>query len=352
MTRFRFDHVGLLTADVDYAWSAYRALGCELTERSYRRDTHDVAYGGAGTDVLIEIQGRPLPPESEEYLTRQGWSIERVALRCDDVEHAYQELIAAGLKSAWKPEPFIIDGTTLAIAAGVWSPEGLMIDIVEHRNVAVPRPQRHNRDKLALHHLSCLTDDLAQAEAFWTQHFGLIKTYDFTAPLELDNAKPASSTTDYCTTSRESVQGFVMLADPFFDTDEHEFCLEIIGGAFDTIDGPVFEQRGPCFDHLCFTTDDVSRVWQRAVDAGVAPLSKPAYYPEYDTTIAWLYDADGTHIELMNPPPPELMLDAHRGSHCSNHWVDDWRRNPEVFTHQPNQSDNPIQLRRQAPRPT
>ncbi len=311
---FRFDHVGFLTADVDYSFGVYRALGCELTERAYRRGSHDVAYGGAGTDVLLEFQGPPLLAESEEYLQNQPWSIERVALSCDDVEAAYAGLTAAGVPSAWAPEPYVIDGVTLAVAAGVWSPEGLMIDLVEHRDVAVPRPARGPRGDLALHHVCFVTSDLARAEAFWVEHFGLVKTYDFTAPL------PGGGT-----------QGFVMLSDPFFDAVGHEFSLEIIGGAFDTIDGPVFERRGSCYDHICFTAGDVAGTWQRAVDRGVEPLSEPAYYPEYDTTIAWLYDADGTHIELMSPVPADLMVDAHRSGRSTNGWVDDWQRSPAVM---------------------
>ena len=323
---FRFDHVGFLTPDVDYSFGVYRALGCELTERAYRRGVHDVAYGGAGSDVLLEFQGPPLLSESEDYLTRQPWSIERVALVCDDVEAAYTRLTDAGVESAWVPEPFVIDGVTLAVAAGVWSPEGLMIDLVEHRDVAVPRPQRGAREELALHHVCFVTSDLARAEAFWVEHFGLVKTYDFTAPL------PAGGR-----------QGFVMLSDPFFDAADHEFSLEIIGGAFDSIDGPVFERRGSCYDHVCFTTGDVAGVWQRAVDLGVEPLSEPAYYPEYDTTIAWLYDADGTHIELMDPVPADLMVDAHRSGRCANVWVDDWKRNPTVL---PRRGDTTLQVPR------
>ena len=330
MTDFRFDHVGFLTSDVDYSFGVYRALGCDLTERTFRRGSHDVAYGGAGTDVLLEFQGPPLLAESEEYLSRQPWSIERVALVCDDVEEAYARLMAAGVPSAWAPEPFVVDGVTLAVAAGVWSPEGLMIDLVEHRNVAVPRPVRGPREDLALHHVCFVTPHLARAEAFWVEHFGLVKTYDFTAPLD-----------------GGGTQGFVMLSDPFFDAAGHEFSLEIIGGAFDTIDGPVFERRGSCYDHICFTTGDVTGTWQRAVDQGVEPLSEPAYYAEYDSTIAWLYDADGTHIELMSPVPAELMVDAHRTGRCSNGWVDDWQRNPAVL---PRRGDTALQLRRHGDR--
>ncbi len=314
MAGYRFDHVGLLTADLDHALATYRAIGCETMEVSRRRGSHQVAYAGAGTDVLLEWQAPPLLPESEEYVDRQGWSIERVAFVCDDVATAYETLIASGVESAWAPEPFIVDGVTMAIAAGVWSPEGLMVDLVQHVNVAVPRPTRGERGDLALHHVCCLTPDLAAAERFWTQHFGLTKVYDFTAPLPDGGTK-----------------GFVMLGDSDFDSEAHEFSLEVIGGEHDSIDGPVYERRGPCFDHLCFSTADVEGTWRRAVELGVEPLSEPAFYPEYDVTIAWLYDNDGTHIELMSDLPPDVLGEPARTGMCSNHWVDDWQRNPTVL---------------------
>lgn len=314
--RFRFDHVGFITPEMDVALATYRALGVEVMERNYRRDVHDLAYANAGTDVLLEFQAPPLLAESKEYIARQGHSIERIALVCDDAHAAHRELIDAGIESAWAPEPFVVDGEAMAIAAGVWSPEGLMIDIVQHLDVRVPRAPRRDRGDLALHHACCLSPDLAAAERFWTTHFGLTKLLDFTAPLD-DSGDGRT-------------KGFVMLGDPFFDTDGHEFTLEIIGGEHDSIDGPVFDRRGPCFDHVCFTTADVEGTWKRAVDRGVEPLSDPTFYPEYDATIGWLYDADGTHIELMSTLPPELLGDAHRSGRCSNQWVDDWQRNPAV----------------------
>lgn len=375
MTGFRFDHVGLLTSDVDYAAACYRALGCETMERSRRRGAFDMAYLGAGTDVLVELQGRPLPAESEEYLARQGWSIERVALACDDAAAAHARLLEAGVREAWPPQPFEIDGTTLAVAAGVWSPEGLMIDLVQLVDAAVPRPVRGRRGDLALHHVCLLTRDLAAAEEFWASHFGLVKTYDFTAPLEGSEggggSNPRSEAAPSKRTDRRKLtknmplvhqsgnatpdgradgrKGFVMLSDPHFDAIGHEFCLEIIGGEHDSIDGPVMERRGPCYDHLCFTADDVAGVWQRAVDLGVEPLSEPAHYPEYGTTIAWLYDADGTHIELMSTLDPELMTSAHRLGRCENHWTDDWQRSPAVLEHR---GDQPVQIVRTGGPPT
>ena len=138
MTQYRFDHVGFITSDMDVALATYRALGVDVMERNYRRGVHDLAYANAGTDVLLEFQAPPLLAESEEYVAKQGYSIERIAFVCDDAYRAYDELIAAGLESAWKPEPFVVNGEPMAVAAGLWSPEGLMIDVVQHLNVHVP----------------------------------------------------------------------------------------------------------------------------------------------------------------------------------------------------------------------
>jgi hypothetical protein len=66
------------------------------------------------------------------------------------------------------------------------------------------------------------------------------------------------------------------------------------------------------------------------VDHGVEPLSEPTFHPEYEASIAWLHDADGTHIELMSILPAELLGDAHHTGQCSNQWVDGWQRNPAV----------------------
>ncbi len=117
--------------------------------------------------------------------------------------------------------------------------------------------------------------------------------------------------------------------------------MEIIGGSHDSIDGPVMARRGPCYDHVCFTTDNVAGVWQRAVSRGVEPLSEPAYYPEYGTTIAWLYDADGTHIELMSTLDPEMMTTAHRRGRCESMWTEGWQRSPVVIGRR---GDLPVQL--------
>jgi catechol 2,3-dioxygenase-like lactoylglutathione lyase family enzyme len=304
---FRFDHLGVLTDSVDIAGSVYGALGMEVLARDHEQGSHDLAYFGAGTDVALEIMGPPLFPESQSWVDEHGWSIERIALSCDDVQREYDRLIDAGLASAWEPTPFAPGGEVMAIAAGLFTPDGLMIDIIERVNVELPAPKPRTRDDLRLHHVSYLTSDLGRDVAFWTQHFGLRCVYDFTR----DNA------------------GFVLLADEHWDPEGHDFLLEIIGGEFDSIDGPVWESRGPCYDHLCFTTSDVEGTWRRAVAAGVAPLAEPWFHPEWDATVAWLYDADGTHIELMTPIPPEAFGEATGGA-CTSRYVDGWKRDVPV----------------------
>lgn len=310
MSPFRFHRVGLLTPDLEHAAATYLAIGCEQHNHPGTTPHDKATLLGAGTDVLLEVQAPPFSPRAQQYIDQQKHSIDRVTLACTDVGTAHGELVANGVASAWEPDA---EGT-----AGVLSPEGLLIELVQAADpAALPRT---DRGQLALHHACYLTPDLAAAESFWVQHFGLTKTYDFTAPLDSGGTK-----------------GFVMLSDPHYDEAGHDFSLEIIGGEFDSIDGPVFERRGACFDHVCFTTDDVAGVWQRAVDLGVEPLCEPAHYAEYDSTIAWLYDADGTHVELMSPVPDNMMGDHHRTGVCSNDWVDDWQREPVVLPRKGNQ---------------
>ena len=188
----------------------------------------------------------------------------------------------------------------MAIAAGVLTPDSLMVDLVQRVKVDVPSPTPRRRDDLRLHHVSYLTADLGREVEFWTRHFDLRLVYDFTR----DNA------------------GFVLLSDPYWDPDTHDFALEIIGGEFDSVDRPIWESRGPCYDHLCLTTSDVEGVWGRAVEAGVPPLAEPVHHPEWGVTVAWLYDADGIHVELMSPVPPEVFAEALESGVCVSRYTE------------------------------
>jgi len=325
--QLRFQHVGLITPDVDFAMATHRAIGASTLGRLQRSETIDLGTMSASTDVAIEFQGPPLPERSAQYHARQGWSIERVALSCPDVTLAYATLTDAGVPGLWEPTPVLTVSGETTMSAGLTSPDGLIIELVQ---ISLNRshPSRTSRKNLALHHVCCVTDDLRAAEEFWTGSIGLSKVLDFTAPLPNDP---------------HGRRGFVMLGDPDYDAAEHEFVLEIIGGEHDSIDGPVFEQRGACFDHLCYTVDNVVDTWTHAVSLGVEPLCEPAYYPEYDATIAWLYDADGNHIELMSPLSEEAALEAARTGVCSNQWVDDWQRSPVVL---PRRGDQAIAIAR------
>lgn len=291
----KLDHVGLLTDELDVATATYRAIGCELVG-----GVDNVRYLRAGTDVLIELMGPPYPKESEAWVQGHGASIERVAFAVDDVSAT-----PAGATRLWSPRDFAVDGVTLATTAGYQTPDGLTVDLVLLTEHAPARPASDST--LRLHHVCHLTGDLNASTRYWEEAFGLSVVYDFT----------------------KANAGFVMLADSDW-SPHHNFLLEIIGGEHDSIDGPVWEARGACYDHLCFTTDDVVGTWQKAVDRGVFPLAEPQFYPEYESTIAWLYDADGNHIELMDPIPDEMVADA-LSNGCSSQWVDDWKRDVAVI---------------------
>jgi hypothetical protein len=87
--------------------------------------------------------------------------------------------------------------------------------------------------------------------------------------------------------------------------------LEIIGPPnLEPREKVLLEARGPCYDHLCYTADDVPTAWEEAAARGSVQVEAPI--EAYDNCLAWLRDADGNDIEVMGAVPPETILEAIR----------------------------------------
>lgn len=98
----------------------------------------------------------------------------------------------------------------------------------------------------------------------------------------------------------------MFLVDPFYDSKGHGFILEIIGSpGLEKREEELLNKRGPLFDHICYTAADVKGAWQEELDKGAKNFIEP--YEEYGIEIAWIRDADGNDIEIMNPFPQELV---------------------------------------------
>jgi catechol 2,3-dioxygenase-like lactoylglutathione lyase family enzyme len=59
------------------------------------------------------------------------------------------------------------------------------------------------------------------------------------------------------------------------------------------------DESPPRFE-VCFVTEDVAGAFERAVQAGAAPVSAPRTRP-WQQDVAYVRDPDGTLVELANP---------------------------------------------------
>jgi catechol 2,3-dioxygenase-like lactoylglutathione lyase family enzyme len=57
------------------------------------------------------------------------------------------------------------------------------------------------------------------------------------------------------------------------------------------------------YGHLAFTVDDLDETYARLVAAGAAPVWEPRPSPQAGVRMAFVADADGNLIELMEPVP-------------------------------------------------
>ncbi len=272
--RFTLDAVVLECADAAETRAGYLGLGCTAAG--------DLGLG-AGVDTLLEVgtAGESTPP---------GRSIDRIVFGVDDLATAFGFLLSNGVEAAGDP----YDGSAVVLG-----PDGLRIEI---READRPRAAAVGPDGLRLHHVCLLTTDYQGAEAFFAANFGMRKLYEF---------------------SKAGVSGFMFLADDGWDAGDHGFLLEIIGGPNFMTEQPAWDAHGPHYDHLCFSMDDVAAAYDRGCGAGLSPMSLPRHYPEYDLDIAWLYDRDGLHVELLEEMPVDDLRRALETGVVENQWVDD-----------------------------
>jgi catechol 2,3-dioxygenase-like lactoylglutathione lyase family enzyme len=276
----RFWGVGLLCADLDASVQAYqRGLGSQVDARQPDPNLGSVAWVSSGCDVLVELLAAPLRPEHAARFARHGPCIDHITFAVGDLDLALANLTRRGVAVAWgeRPLPYGRD-------AGFYDSEGAAFRVLEPRHppAALP-PQPEAATGPRLHHVSLLTTDLRRAQRFYTDLLGLRTLYEH-------HDKHTSS--------------FVLLADAGYDDDRHTFVLEIMGPPSDDREIRITQRRGgPCWDHLGYTTPQITRAHAAAVAAGLRSTAAPARDQDLDITISWLHDADGNDVELMDPFP-------------------------------------------------
>jgi catechol 2,3-dioxygenase-like lactoylglutathione lyase family enzyme len=279
---YRLNHFGLLCQDLQQSLTTYQHhFGNQLTARWYNRSLLDIAFLGSGSDVTIELVGRPFLDYEETHIAQHGHSINHISFLVEDAEAAFEELKRQGVKVAWEP----ID-VMMMCQCGFRDPDGLLFEVFSYPDPNMPLAGPDlgapvGPTSLRMHHISLLTLDIERAKRFYLEVMGLKPVYEY----------------------RQGAGGFMFLADLYFDKKDHNFLLEIIWGpeGMEPREIVMLEKHGACYDHLCYVAEDVQGAWQAAQQRGAPNMADPVQ--AYGMWIAWLKDADGNDVEIMNPLP-------------------------------------------------
>ncbi len=285
LMKYKLTHFGLLCRDMKKSLNFYqKQLGNELTTRVESPGEVDIAFLGKGNDATLELVSPPFLPYEDEHLSSHGHSINHISFEVEYADLAYEELKSKGVRVAWEPKDLEI-----MRQCGFYDIDGLIFEVYSNIGTAClevpnyvgsPKPA-----DITLHHLSIVTDDMVASENFYIEKLGMRRVAEY---------------------FNEGQGGFVFLVDPLFDGKGHGFMLEIIGPpGLEEREEVLLKKRGPLFDHLCYTAEDVTGAWQAAMDNGAENFIKP--YKEYGGEIAWVRDADGNDIEIMSPFPDEIV---------------------------------------------
>ena len=283
--KFKMMHFGLLCKDMKKNLAVYQEqMQNQLTFRADHPGVVDIAFLGKGSSATLELVGQPFLPYEEDHLSHHGHSINHLSFQVDDADLAFETLKNKGAKVAWEPKD-----VEFLRQSGFYDKDGLLFevysylgsDIISTPDLSLPIGPAD----LALHHIYILTNDMLASEQFYIEKLGLRRVAEY---------------------FNEGKGGFVFLVDLLYDGKGHSFMLEIIGPpGLEEREEVLLKKRGPLFDHLCYTAEDVKGAWQAAIDKGAENFIAP--YEEYGGEIAWLRDADGNDIEIMSPFPQEFV---------------------------------------------
>lgn len=292
---YKLNHFGIVCEDLERSLTCYRDyLGNQVTSRWQNRGFFDLVFVGNGGEATIELVGKPYTEYEEQHIHNHGYSINHISFLVEDADAAFEELKSQDVQVAWEP----IDLLSLR-QCGFFDEDGLLFEVFSYLTplpLAGPDLSKPlSSTDLNLHHISILTPELRRSEKFYQEKLGFKTVYEYTA----DDG------------------GFIFLTDPSFDHKTNNFMLELIGPPhLVPREVEILDKRGACFDHMCFTAVDVNGAWKQALDRGAESMADPV--EEYGLQIAWVRDADGNDVEIMNPIPEDIINAALEGGVAIN----------------------------------
>lgn len=272
--QYKFHHIGVLCADTQASVAFYRdVLGHQVTDRFYRQDEVDLTFVGNGSDVWVELIGAPFGGGEKTFVAERGYGIQHIAFSVPDVDAAFAQLVADGVRVAWEPEDVLF-----VRHCGVYDDCGNVIEILQEREL-LTRPQLGHSVPYQLHHPSIFSDNWQRTQRFYEQHFGFTCVFQYIY---------------------DHGGAFIYLADSCFGKGAHDVLIEVIGPPYQEAREFAFAKRfGIGFDHIGYVVRDVETAYRHVANSTVSASLPP--YSDYQTMMAWVEDADSIDLELMLP---------------------------------------------------
>ena len=285
---YRFDHVGVWVRNAETVLEAYRnQLNNQLAGYWMAQGETENIFVGNGSDVTVHLQGAPVYPYQQPFIDRYGYTYEHLDLEVEDVDAAFEDLVAKGLKPLLPPQ----DMAHVRVGA-LEDRYGIVQELLGQSDLGLGKPDLSvppGPTDLRLGQASIVVPDLSEAGDYYEQIFGWRRVYECT----LDGG------------------GYILLADPFYDAEHHNFLLKVWAPPnLPPREEGLLADRGPGIDSIVYYADDVDGAYQVVVRNGMQGVAEPRYDSTYGATIGWVKDPEGNDIAIMEAVPSDVILEA------------------------------------------
>jgi catechol 2,3-dioxygenase-like lactoylglutathione lyase family enzyme len=277
---YRFHHISILCRDLQESLHAYRdQFGQPVISGIIATGISDQSFVGTGNGIPVQLISKSQAENERAYASKYDYSIYQLSFLVDDADHAFEELKSNGVRVAWSPQ-----NTPGGRHCGFYDEDGLLFEIFSNRDSETgykPKPDNSSRGtELRLHHVAILTPNLRRAQRFYKEKLGLKTVFELT----------------------KQDGGLIFMIDKAYDHWKNNFMLEIVGPPdLEPREVALLNQRGACYDHLCYTAKDVKKSWQMVIQKGGEKAAIPTRY--HGTWMAWVKDVNEIDIEIMQPIP-------------------------------------------------
>ncbi len=283
MIKYKLHHIGILCEDTTAVSNFYtNVLHHEICAKFYNRGEYDLTFLGSGSELYLELIGRPFSDGEQAYFEQRGPGFHHLAFEVENADAAFKELKSKGLKVAWEPDDFLF-----VRHFGVFDDSGILIEILEEKE-PLAKPHQTESVEFLLHHFDIFSDDWQRTKQFYSNVFGFQSVFEYIY---------------------DQGGAFIYLADPYFDGNQRQAVIEVIGPPYEEPREFDFAKRfGTGMDHIGYEVKDVQQAYASAIQRGSIEFVKP--YADYGTEMCWIQDANGSDLELMLPVPKKKLQAA------------------------------------------